>query len=83
MRIKMNMEWFKTIEQVERFLEGSDGLKFEGENRKEKYQFIQSILSKFLYGTLSKKEKRIIRNCIEKVTEYGSAQVTRLIQRGC
>ncbi len=79
MRIKMNMEWFKTIEQVERFLEGSDGLKFEGENRKEKYQFIQSILSKFLYGTRSKKEKKIIRNCIEKVTGYGSAQVTRLI----
>ena len=81
MRIKMNMEWFKTIDQVQRFLEGNDGVKFKGENREEKYQFIQSILSRFLYGTLSKQEKRIVRNCIEKVTEYGAAQVTRLIRQ--
>ena len=45
---------------------GSGGLKFEGENRKEKYQFIQTILSKFLYGTGSKKEKKIDKIVINK-----------------
>jgi hypothetical protein len=81
MRITMNTKWFSTIEDVRKFLEGSDGLAFEGESIEEKHQFIQSIMARFLYEKLSKKDKGVIRACIEKVTGYGPAQITRLIQQ--
>jgi len=81
MRVIMNTRWFCSIEQVQRFLEGSEGLKFEGEHVSEKYKWTQEVLVKFSYYKLPKKDKGIIRQYIQKVTGYKSAQITRLIRQ--
>jgi transposase len=79
MRLKMNDEKLQTLEQVERFVEGSQPLEFKGVHAKEKYQWIEEVLRKFRYRRLRKAGKGLIRRYIEKVTGYSRAQVARLI----
>jgi transposase len=75
----MNDEKLQTLEQVQRFVEGSQLLEFEGGQTEEKYQWIEEVLRKFRYNRLKKEGKGLIRGYISKVTGYSRAQVTRLI----
>jgi transposase InsO family protein len=79
MRLKMNDEKLQTLEQVRRFIDGSQPLEFEGVHTKEKYQWIEEVLRKFRYNRLQKEGKGLIRRYLTKVTGYSRAQVTRLI----
>jgi transposase len=79
MRLKMNDDKLQTLEQVRRFVTGSQPLEFEGVHTKEKYQWIEEELRKFRYNRLKKEGKGLIRRYITKVTGYSRAQVTRLI----
>jgi transposase InsO family protein len=80
MRLIMNDENLKTIEQVRQFLEGSEGAKFKGITVGEKYDWIEGVLVRFRYIKLNKAEKGVIRSYIEKVSGYSRAQVARLIR---
>ena len=75
----MNDEKLQTLEQVKRFVEGSQPLEFEGVHTKEKYQWIEEVLRKFRYNRLKKEGKGIIRRYLTRVTGYSRAQVARLI----
>jgi hypothetical protein len=75
----MNDEKLQTLEQVQRFVEGSQPLEFEGVLTREKYQWIEEGLKKFRYNRLKKDSKGLIRRYITKVTGYSRAQVGRLI----
>jgi hypothetical protein len=75
----MNDEKLQTLEQVKRFVEGSQPLEFEGVHTKEKYTWIEEVLRKFRYNRLKKEGKGLIRRYITKVTGYSRAQVSRLI----
>lgn len=79
MRLKMNDEKLQTLEQVKRFVEGSQPLEFEGVHIREKYQWIAEVLRKFRYNRLKKEGKGLIRRYLTKVTGYSRAQVARLI----
>ena len=79
MRLKMNDEKLQTLEQVQRFIEGSQPLEFDGVHTEEKYQWIEEVLRKFRYNRLKKEGKGVIRGYITKVTGYSRAQVARLI----
>ena len=82
----MNDDNIKTIEQVKQFLGGSKSVKFEGASIEERYRWIEKVLVRFTYQRLSKAEKGVIRQYIEKMSGYSRAQVCRLIgkfkQRG-
>ena len=45
MRLIMNDESLQTIEQVRQFLEGSEAVEFRGLTPKEKYSWIQEVLT--------------------------------------
>jgi len=81
MRLKMNDEKLQTLEQVHRFIEGSQPVEFKGVHKKEKYKWIEEVLRKFRYNRLKKDGKGLIRRYIEKVTGYSRAQVARLIAK--
>ena len=79
MRLIMSDTNLKTIEQIEEFLEGSNGLEFEVESVEEKKTWIEDLLIRFSYLRLKRKEKGIIRRYIPKVSGYSRAQTERLI----
>ncbi len=79
MRLIMNDEKLQTIEQVKRFLEGSEALAFKGLSVEDKYRWIEVVLFKFGYHRLKRARKGIIRRYLERITGYSRAQVSRLI----
>jgi transposase InsO family protein len=81
MQLIMNDEELNTIEQVKRFLEGSETLEFEGVSIEGRYRWIETVLVRFTYSGLNRVEKGVIRRYIEKVSGYSRAQVSRLISQ--
>jgi len=79
MQLIMNDTKLKTIEQVQLFLQGSQGLELKLINREEKYHRVESVLMRTRYDGLNRKDKGIIRNYLIRVTGYSRAQVCRLI----
>jgi hypothetical protein len=77
----MNDNRFEIIDQVKQFLEGSNALEFRGVYRKERYQWIETVLVRFTYCRLKRAEKGTIRQYIEKVSGYSRTQVSRLIRQ--
>lgn len=77
----MNDEQLRTLEQVKRFIEGSQEIEFRGLNAREKYNWIEEVLKRFRYPKLHKEGKGLIKSYLIKVTNYSRAQVTRLIRQ--
>jgi len=77
----MDDKQIKTLEQVKQFVDSSQGMEFNGINRREKYRWTEEVLRKFQYQRLKKGGKGVIRQYVEKVTGYSRAQVNRLICR--
>jgi len=77
----MNDEKLTTVEQVKQFLAGSEALTFEGLSIEERYSWIELTLVRFRYYQLSRAEKGVIRQYLEKVSGYSRAQVCRLIRQ--
>ena len=46
-----------------------------------KYDFVDSVVDKFRYRDLNRKDKRIVLSYIKKITGYKKAQVMRLVKR--
>ena len=76
MRLIMNDENLKTIEQVRGFLEGSEELEFRGVSVEGKYSWIEGVLLRFRYHRLKRAQKGVIRRYIERMTGYSRAQVS-------
>jgi len=77
----MNNRNVQTIEQVRRFLEGSEALEFRALSVGEKYNWIEAVLIRFRYHRLKRAEKGVIRRYIERITGYSRSQVSRLIMQ--
>ena len=77
----MNDEKLTTIEQVKKFLEGGETLRFKGVLIEERYRWIELVLVRFRYHRLNRAEKGVIRQYLQKVSGYSRAQVCRLIRR--
>jgi hypothetical protein len=75
----MDDEKIRTLEQVKQFIDSSQGIEFNGIDRREKYRWTEEVLRKFQYQRLKKEGKGVIRQYIEKVTGYSRAQVNRLV----
>lgn len=68
-------------EQILQFLRGSQAIEFSGQNRAERYQFVQQVLVGQEYARQGKKQRGAIRAYLSKVTGLSLPQVTRLIRQ--
>jgi transposase InsO family protein len=75
----MNDNDITTLEQVRRFLEGTEVVDFAIEDKKERYKWIQRTLVRFRYLELSKQDKGLIIRYLVKVSGYSRQQTTRLV----
>jgi transposase InsO family protein len=77
----MQNEEAVTKEQIQEFLKGSQGITFSGENRAERYRWVEQVLVAQEYAVQGKKQRGGIRAYIGKMTGLSLPQVTRLIRQ--
>lgn len=70
-----------SIAQIQEFTKVARDISFQGSSQKEKYQWIEEILSRFRYFSLKKKERSILKAYMRKMTGYSDAQTTRLLAK--
>lgn len=80
MTITMNDNSLVTLTQLEAYTKAADMILFRGSRRQEKYAWIETLLSRFFYFSLRKRDKVTVRHYIMTMTGYADAQVTRLIR---
>ena len=68
MTITMNDSHLVSISQLEEFLKGGMDITFAGDERQEMYAWVESILKRFRYHHLNKKEKGIVKMYCQKMT---------------
>ena len=82
-RIKMNDSRLININQLRKFLKGTEKLDLSLRKASigEKYQFIDQTIDRFNYQKIRRKDKKIIIHYLKKLTGYKPAQLCRLITR--
>jgi len=71
-----------TIVQIKEFLKLNNAINFASVSRKEKYEWIDNVLTKFGYARLKgKKDKGLIKKYIRKMTSMSPRQLKRLITK--
>lgn len=81
MTITMNDAHMTSIAQLVAFRKAAEDIEFQGASRKEKYGWIETILLRFRYFSLRKKDKTVVKDYIRQMTGFSDAQTTRLIGR--
>lgn len=82
MKIIMSTEQLSSITDLTNFINGSQKVAYEVlASKKDKYLWIESILIKFTYHKLSKHDKGIVGEYIQKVSGYSRQQLCRLINQ--
>lgn len=69
-----------TPERIADFLRGSAEIEFTGQNRAERYAWMQAVLVEQRYFSLSKKHRGAVRALLSKVAGLSMPQITRLIR---
>ena len=78
----MSIEDLTTIDQVTAFLEGTQRVIFEVPKDKDiRYQWVQRILVKFHYLSLSRPDKGVLIRYLMRLSGYSRQQLTRLIKQ--
>ena len=70
-----------SLDQIEAFLNASEEIRFEGENRQQIYGWVEQVLRQQQYPKQGRKARGLVRRYLEKMTGLSRAQVTRLIAR--
>ena len=70
-----------SLEEIQRLLEASEEIGFEGKERGEIYEWLRETLVGQQYHTLSKSERGVVRRYVMKMTGLSRAQAARLIGR--
>jgi transposase InsO family protein len=69
-----------SLEQLRAFLEASEEVRFQANDRRELYEWVNQILRQQDYGRLRREGKGLIRRYVAKMTGLSRAQVARLIR---
>lgn len=77
----MNTKRIVSIKDIEKFLQGTEQIKFSVVSRSEKYHFIMNTLVRIRYKQLRKPAKNLVRRYLQKVTGYSKRQIKRLIHK--
>lgn len=70
-----------SLEAIGRFVEASEAIRFESQNRDQVYGWVERVLVQQEYAGQGKAARGLVRRYIEKMTGLSRAQVTRLIAR--
>jgi transposase InsO family protein len=70
-----------SLEEIGRFVEASEGIRFESEKREPVYTWVEQVLCQQQYQRRGKVARGLLRRYLEKMTGLSRAQVTRLIGR--
>ena len=70
-----------SLEQIRAFLEGSEEVHFQANDRREVYEWVNQTLREHGYGGLKRAEKGLVRRFLAKMTGLSRAQMTRLVGR--
>ncbi len=81
MTINMNDAHITTIAQLTDFLKASENISFLANSREEKYRWITKVLCRIKYFTLPRKERRVGKDYLARMTGYSRSQTTRLIAK--
>jgi hypothetical protein len=68
-----------SLEQIQAFLAGSNGVRFAGQHRDDIYAWTEQTLVRHEYVGLSRAEKGVLRRYLARMTGLSRAQMTRLI----
>ena len=77
----MDISNITTLGDIERFLTSSSGWELKPCKKKETYEWMSLLLSKIRYRKLRKKEKKLVKAFLQKVTGYSEVQIKRLLQK--
>src|SRR5260370_38035017 len=69
-----------SLAEIEGFIEASDGVEFQSQERVEMYGWVEATLVNWEYHLQGKKQKGTIRSYLRKITGLSMSQVTRLIR---
>jgi hypothetical protein len=69
----------QSLEQVQAFMAGNEGVDFKGRSRKEIYDWTQATLCWHSYASLGREDKGLVKRYVSKVTGLSRAQATRLV----
>lgn len=81
MTITMDISQITTFSQIQDFLRTSMNCTLKPCSKAETYAWLQQFLLRIEYRKLKKKEKRIVKIFIRKVTGYCEKQIKRLIRK--
>jgi hypothetical protein len=82
MTINMNDEHLESVADLVLFTKGANKIKFENLGSiGEKYIWVEQILTRFRYFSITKKARSEVRRYISMVTEYSPSQLSRLIRK--
>jgi transposase InsO family protein len=77
----MNDSRIRTIEDIERFLDGTLDVDFAIGEPSERYAWMQRTLVRLRYTTLGKKARGVVLRYLERLSGYSRAQVKRLVKQ--
>jgi transposase InsO family protein len=70
-----------SLEQIRAFLDGSEEMQLEGQNREEVYGWVNQTLRQQQYEELKRSGRGLVRRYLAKMTGLSRAQITRLVTR--
>lgn len=77
----MNDSRIRTVEEAQRFLDGTLPIEFSIDARADRYRWIQQTLVRLRYTTLGKKSRGVVLRYLERVSGYSRAQIKRLVKQ--
>ena len=77
----MNISPITTITQIQNFLKANSDVDFTFNSKQEMYEWLKNFLLKIRYRKLKKKDKKIVKMYIKKVTGYSDVQIKRLLKK--
>lgn len=81
MNITMIDTGLNNFNALGKFLGGVPAIKFSGTSKKERYEWVKEVLSRFNFRYLRKGDKGAVREYIQKITCYSNSQTSRLIAK--
>ena len=77
----MNDSHIVSIAQLREFLKVAQSIEFKSVSKKEKYQWIDNVLTKFKYFSLKKKDRVVLRRYMMRMTGMSKSQLTRVVAK--
>ena len=68
-----------SLEQIQAFLDGSQEVGFQAQDRRELYAWVNQMLRQQDYGQLKRRGTGLVRQYLAKMTGLSRAQVARLM----